>query len=344
MALPDWSFALGGPVATGRLRVVPEDFVVDEDLGFEPDGRGEHLFVQVRKREANTDWVARGLARWADVRPADVSYAGLKDRLAVTTQWFSVSLPGRDDPDPAALAVEGAEVVAMARHSRKLRRGTLRGNSFQLRIRELAGVPTEIEARLALVAAQGVPNYFGPQRFGREGHNVAKAAALFKGEWRERDRHKRGIYLSAARSYLFNQVLAARVAAGNWNRLLPGECAMLDGSGSFFRVETIDDVLLSRLASGDIHPSGPLWGRGGCPCGAQVAGLEDGLLAGDLALRAGLEAEGMKQERRALRLPVRDLTWSFEDSDTLRVSFWLPAGSYATAVLREIVRTAESID
>jgi tRNA pseudouridine13 synthase len=344
MSLPELPYAHGASVATGRLRATPEDFVVEEDLGFTPEGAGEHLFIQIRKREQNTDWVAKGLARWADVKPMDVSYAGLKDRMAVTTQWFCVGLPGKPDPDPAGFAVEGAEILAMVRHPRKLRRGVLKGNRFQLRVRELNGDHGAIEARLQQVAAQGVPNYFGPQRFGHGGRNVEKAVALFKGEWKERDRNKRGIYISAARSQLFNEVLAARVATHTWNTLVPGECIMLDGSGSFFKSETVDEALLARLHAFDVHPSGPLWGRGACPCGDEIAALESAAVEKETDLRAGLEAEGLKQERRALRLPVRELSWEFESAGTLTVRFWLPSGSYATAVLREIVASGEGID
>lgn len=334
----DWAYAHGGPAGQGWLRCEPEDFVVDEDLGFAADGQGEHVLVQVQKRGANTEWVARQLARFAGVRPMDVSYAGLKDRHAVTTQWFSVHLPGRAEPDWSGFAGEEYRVLDAVRHTRKLRRGALAGNRFAIRLREVSGPSEDIEQRLARIREQGVPNYFGEQRFGHEGGNLLRAAELFAGARREHDRAKRGMYLSAARSYLFNTVLSERVRQGSWNHALPGECLVLDGTASFFRASVIDDKLSARLALWDVHPSGPLWGRGLPPCGGEINDLEAAWLAPFEALRTGLERAGMEQERRSLRLAVEGLEWARE-GDALTLRFALAAGSYATAVLREVLRT-----
>jgi len=334
----DWAYAHGGAAARGMLRATPEDFVVEEDLGFAPDGQGEHVLVQVQKRGANTEWVARQLARFAGVRPMDVSYAGLKDRHALTTQWFSVHLPGRAEPDWSGFACDEYRVLAAGRHTRKLRRGALAGNRFVIRLHALAGDTGVLAARLAQIRERGVPNYFGEQRFGREGGNLARAAELFAGRRREHDRAKRGMYLSAARSYLFNTVLSHRVVQGTWDQALAGECLVLDGSASFFRAEAIDEKLQQRLVQWDIHPSGPLWGRGAPPCGSALNAMEADLLAPHEAFRKGLEQAGMEQERRPLRLAARDMAWELS-GDTLTVSFVLDAGSYATAVLREAVDT-----
>lgn len=338
--LPAWAHAFGPPPAAGVLRRCPEDFVVDEVLGFHPDGEGEHVLLWVRKRGANTDWVARQLARLAGVRPADVSYAGLKDRDAVTSQWFSLRLAGAAEPDWSALAVDGVEVLEAVRHRRKLRRGALEGNRFQITVRDLQGERGTVAARLQAMAARGVPNYFGPQRFGRGGGNLEQAEALFAGRLRERNRSRRGIYLSAARSFLFNQVLSQRVEAGNWDAVLDGEALILAGSRSFFVAETADAETARRVADNDIHPSGPLWGRGEPPVQGAVRLLEEEALAPYPLFREGLEAAGMKQERRALRLPVSGLEWGFEDDDALRLRFFLPAGAFATSVVREVVAEA----
>lgn len=335
----DWAYAHGGPAARGLLRVTPEDFVVEEDLGFAPDGQGEHVLVQVQKRGANTEWVARQLARFAGVRPMDVSYAGLKDRHALTTQWFSVHLPGRADPDWSGFASDEFRVLAAERHSRKLRRGALAGNRFVLRLHELSGDMEALRERLAHIGERGVPNYFGEQRFGRAGGNLARAVAMFGGR-REHDRAKRGMYLSAARSYLFNTVLSARVQQGTWDKALPGECLVLDGTSSFFRTDVIDETLAHRLAGWDVHPSGPLWGRGAAPCGSEMNATEAAWLTPFDAFRSGLEHAGMAQERRPLRLAARDLSWDLA-GETLTLSFALDAGSYATSVLREAVDTRE---
>lgn len=333
-----WAYAYGGPTARGVLRAAPEDFVVEEDLGFDADGQGEHVLVRVQKRGANTEWVSRQLARFAGVRPMDVSYAGLKDRHALTTQWFSVHLPGRADPDWTGFASEEYRVLSSVRHTRKLRRGALAGNRFVIRLRELTGDMDVLSERLTCIREQGVPNYFGEQRFGRDSGNLARAAALFAGNRREHDRAKRGMYLSAARSYLFNTVLSRRVQQGSWDRALPGECLVLDGSASFFRANDIDEKVTDRLGRWDVHPSGPLWGRGAPPCGHDLNAMEAALLAPYEVFRTGLECAGMEQERRPLRLAARGLNWDLEGG-TLTVSFSLTAGSYATSVLREAVVT-----
>lgn len=333
-----WAYAHGAPKATARLRSVPEDFIVDEVLGFEPDGEGQHLLLQLRKRNTNTDWLARQLARFAGVGAREVSYAGLKDRNALTTQWFSLDMAGREAPDWSAFALEGVEVLQVAPHRRKLRRGALRGNRFTLTLRELTADPAWLERRLGQIAARGVPNYFGEQRFGHNCGNLARAQALFAGQFKERDRHKRGLYLSAARAFLFNQVLSRRVELGNWDGCVPGEALALDHSHAYFVAEVDDPAQAGRLAVGEVHPSGPLWGRGRAPCQAEALALEAGVVEPYALLREGLERAGMQQERRALRLPVTDLQWEWLEAQTLQLGFYLPAGSYATAVLRELVR------
>lgn len=334
--LPDWPRALGAPEASARLRATPEDFCVDELREGEPDGEGEHLLLHIRKRNRNTDDVARALARQAGVRSRDVAYCGLKDRVAVTTQWFSIWLPGKADPDWAPILNDDLQLLSQARTRRKLQRGGLRGNRFTLLLREVQGSHELLEKRLAAVVESGVPNYFGEQRFGRDGGNLAAALAMFAGR-RVKDKHRRGLYLSAARSFLFNEVLAARVRAANWHQGLPGEALQLAGSRSFFVVEEIDAEISARLASGDVLPSGPLWGRGELPSQTAARALEEGALAPYEDFRAGLEAAGLKQERRALRLPVADLHWQWLDGgQDLQLCFSLPAGCYATAVLREL--------
>ncbi len=335
--LPDWPRALGAPEASARLRACAEDFRVDELRDGEPDGEGEHLLLHIRKRNRNTEEVARALARQAGVRARDVSYCGLKDRVAVTTQWFSVWLPGKADPDWSPLLGDDLELLGQARTRRKLQRGGLRGNRFSLVLREVRGDRTALEERLAVVAKQGVPNYFGEQRFGRDGGNLAAAVAMFGGR-RVKDRHRRGLLLSAARSFLFNEVLAARVRAGNWNQALPGEALQLSGSRSFFVVDEIDEAIEARLTSGDVLPSGPLWGRGGLPSAAAARAVEEQALAACGDFREGLEKAGLKQERRALRLAVADLRWRWlAEGRDLQLTFDLPAGTYATAVLRELI-------
>lgn len=330
----DWAFAQGLPTAKGRIRVEPEDFRVDETLGFFPDGEGAHRWLWVEKRGCNTEWVARQLARVADVHPRDVGFAGLKDRHAVTRQWFSVPLPAAQQPDWAALEAEGIRVLEAVAHSRKLRRGTLQGNRFALRISRVEGDRDEVERRLERIRSEGVPNYFGPQRFGREMGNLTLALELFRGEVRLRNRNRRSLALSAARSWLFNELLSRRVARGDWNRLLPGDVAALSGSNSVFKVGAPDDELMQRLRAGDIHPTGPLWGRGELMSQGDCRELETAVADAWPELAAGLEEAGLRQERRPLRLLPGELEWCWDSGD-LNVQMVLPAGAYATTVLRE---------
>jgi len=330
-------YAYGSPPLHGVLRRAPEDFQVDEDLGFVPSGEGEHVLVYVRKRGMNTADVARLLARHAGVPPREVSYAGLKDRHAVTSQWFSVSLPGKTEPDWSQINDANLTVIATARHRRKLRRGALTGNRFTLVVRELRGDLTSLPERLRRVAAEGVPNYFGEQRFGRE--NIARARRMLAGTLRVRDRFERGMYLSALRSQLFNEVLARRVENDTWSRPLRGDVMMLEGSRSFFVAETVDEVLLRRVADHDIHPSGPLWGRGELHSRHDVRAVEESALAAFDDDCVALAGEGLEMERRPLRLVPHGLQWETMGEAALQVSFALSAGAYATVVMRELLRT-----
>ncbi|EXJ16269.1 tRNA pseudouridine 13 synthase [Imhoffiella purpurea] len=328
--------AHGEPLGQGRLRVVPEDFQVEEHLGFEPDGEGDHLLLWVRKTGANTEWVARKLAALAGVQGSAVGYAGLKDRHAVTAQWFSVPRPRQGLPDWSELNAFGIEVREVHAHRRKLRRGALQGNRFRIRVRDVGLDPERLRECAAAIAGSGVPNYFGAQRFGRDDANLIHAGELFSGAARRVPRHLRGLWLSAARSQIFNQVLAARVERGDWDRPLDGDCLQLDGSHSFFLAERIDETLEERSRRMDLHPTGPLWGRGDLPTQGAVRSAEEAAAMPFEGWTAGLAAAGMDQERRALRLPVSDLEVESDTRDLL-VAFYLSAGSYATAVLREFV-------
>jgi len=334
--------AFGVPVLSARIRSAPEDFFVEELPGFEPSGEGEHLLLTVEKRGMNTAFAAKRIAAWAGIAEMGVGYAGLKDRHAVTRQRFSVHLPRKVAPDLGALANDDFKVVDSTWHSRKLPRGALAGNRFELVLREVGGDADAVEARLREVAAHGLPNWFGEQRFGRDGGNVAAALAMFAG--RRVRREQRSILISAARSELFNRVLAVRLAEGNWNRGLEGEVWMLAGSRSVFGPEPWSDALAQRLGEFDIHPTGPLWGAGEPRTLADARACEERALHDDdaLALRAGLEHEGLRQERRALRLIPAGLAWSWLAPDALRLEFALPPGSYATAVLHELGEVADA--
>ena len=333
--------AHGAPALAATIRATAEDFRVEELPGFEPSGSGEHLLLTIEKRGMNTAFVAERLAQWAGIPELGIGYAGLKDRHAVTCQRFSVHLPKKVAPELAAIDYDGGQgerlrVLEHSWHSRKLPRGALAGNRFVLVLRDVVGDRAAIEQRLDAIAARGVPNYFGEQRFGRAGDNVAQALAMFAG--RRVRREERSALLSAARSALFNRVLAERVRRGCWDTPLDGEVWALAGSRSVFGPQPFDDALAQRLAGFDIHPSGPLWGRGELRTTGAAAQLEREVLddAEALALRAGLERAGLEQERRALRLRPDQLEWRWIDAAALEVSFALPPGTYATTVLAEL--------
>ena len=328
--------AHGAPVLSASIRSVPEDFFVEEIDAFPASGAGEHLLLQVEKRGMNTAFAAKLLAQWAGVGEQAIGYAGLKDRHAVTRQRFSVHLRGRPAPAVDTLQADGLRVLGHVWHAKKLPRGALAGNRFRLVLRDVQGARAGIDARLRAIAEVGVPNYFGEQRFGREGANLGNALAMFAGK--RFARAQRTHLLSAARSELFNRVLAARVRDGSWNRGLEGEVWVLDGSRSVFGPEPWSEALAERLERFDIHPGAPLWGRGEPRTTGAARRTEESALAGDdaMALRAGLESAGLRQERRATRLRPDAMEWEWPGDDALVLRFSLPPGTYATTVLQEL--------
>jgi tRNA pseudouridine13 synthase len=327
--------AHGLPGTAAQFRAAAEDFLVEEELGFAPFGSGPHVLLRVRKVNANTGWVARELARIAGCRVNEVGYAGLKDRKAIAVQWFSVPRP-RSAPDWLTVAAADFCVLEAHAHNRKLPRGALAGNRFTLRLRPQHGSALALAAalapRLELIARAGVPNYFGPQRFGREGSNLERLDT----DLRTLPFAERGFVLSAARSVVFNAVLAARVLEGSWQQLVAGDLANLEGRGSFFAVAEPDETLAARCAQLQIHPTGPLWGQGAPESGAEVLRLETQVAARFARECAACAAAGMRQERRSLRLAVHELTATAE-GEALQLRFRLGRGSFATAVLRELI-------
>ncbi len=324
---------------SGVIRSCPEDFQVDEIQSFTASGQGEHVWLHIKKTGENTDWVAGQLAKIAEVPRRDVSFAGMKDRNAVTTQWFSVQMPGREAPNWQAFLADSIEVLDEKRHDRKLKRGTLEGNHFRITIREFKGSEEQLKAIIDQIKQQGIPNYFGEQRFGHGGFNIQKAEQWFKGEFKVKSRQKRSIYLSAARSWIFNHILSERVKNGNWNQALDGDVFMLDGTKSSFS-EDIDPTIIKRVAQQDIHPTGVLWGRGRLLSTNKTAELEQKIADQFPVLCDGLKRNGLKQERKSLRLTVKDLSYEITDvqkeNSKVTLNFTLPAGAYATSVLTEI--------
>lgn len=330
------AYAFGEPRIYGSIRTKVEDFRVDEIPSVVPDNEGDHLLLRIRKTSANTDWAAARLAEALGVARRDVSYAGRKDRHAITSQWFSARLPGAEPRDWQGRLPGCLQVLASHRHRRKLRRGALAGNRFEIVVRQLNGEIESLSERVAHVRAEGVPNYFGSQRFGRDGGNVAAAEDLFLGKTGKLRRNRREMLISAARSYIFNEVLARRVADASWNTLMVGDVAGLAGSHSVFPVKELDDSLRERAMLHDIHPTGPLWGRGELMSRGEVAALESGIAHRNEALARGLERAGLAHARRPLRLSVPGIEAEVQ-GDTATLRFQLDPGCYATVVLRELL-------
>lgn len=329
-------YFLGAPEGSGSIRSRAEDFRVAELPLVDPSGEGTHLWLEVEKRGANTHWVAEKLAAAAGIHPRDVGYAGLKDRRAVTTQWFSVALQEASSPEWESWQIPEARILQARHHTRKLKRGALRGNRFRIVLRDLAGDVEGLEERIRAVAASGVPNYFGPQRFGHGGRNVERGIRWLTHGGRL-PRNKKSVYLSAVRSELFNRVLSARVEQGNWNRIIDGDVAVLDGSRSLFACRMPDPDLERRCACFDIHPTGPLPGSGGrLPAERSALEIETSALAENQVVISGLASAGLEAARRSLRLYPEQFEWTWEGPD-LVLAFQLPAGGYATSVLRELV-------
>lgn len=339
----NFNYAAGAaPVARALFKQTPEDFQVTEELGFELDAneQGEHHWLQVKKRGANTDFVARQLAQHADVAMKQVSYSGIKDRQAVTTQWFSVQLPATQVMDWSTLQNDEFEILIARKQGRKLRRGTHKRNFFRICLRDCTGRDA-LDTALKQVKARGVPHYYGPQRFGHNGGNMERALAMFSGK-RVRDRNLRSLLLSSARSYIFNHYVSRRLAALPDTPVLAGDVMLLNGTNSFFTAESIDETLLSRIQDHDIVVSGPLWGRGESPAQDAAKTLESHLQTDFSELCSGLEQAGLKQERRAMFLYPEHLEWTWQD-DNCVLTMSLPAGAYATSVLREVAELRETL-
>lgn len=333
--------AYGGTLAQASLKSYPQDFIVEETLSFPFTGEGEHLYLRLRKTNANTDWVGRQLARQLGVAMRDIGYAGLKDRHAVTSQWFSLPAKTITQEKLNALQIDGVELLETVLHTRKLRKGAIQLNRFTICLRDLVVEPEILRHRLAQIREQGVPNFYDEQRFGHHRGNLAAACQMFNRAIRP-SRFQRGLYLSAARAWIFNQILAARITRLNWNSVVSGDVFWLEGTKRFFVPTPGDEQLTSRLAAGDIHTTGALWGEGDLISAEDVAKLEVETAEQWPALSRGLIATRLTQDRRALRVIPRDFSFDYDSAQQcLILRFSLPSGAYATALLREVVTTVQ---
>jgi len=339
MDMQNLTWLQGQPAASGLIKASAEDFVVTEDLGFRPDGDGEHLLLRILKSGCNTRFVADALAKFLKVHPREVSFAGQKDRHAVTEQWFCVRLPGKEMPDMAAFNLEGCQVLEFARHRRKLRLGALKGNQFTLVLREISD-RQEVEQRLTRIAGLGVPNYFGSQRFGINGNNLHQARRWAESATPLRDRNKRSFWLSAARSALFNHIVSQRLAEYAADRLLDGDALQLAGRGSWFvATEPEREALQRRIDEGELLITAALPGDGEWGTRQDALAFEQRCVSEETALLGLLSRERVEAARRAMLVKPQALQWNWWDDVTLELKFWLPAGSFATSVVRELINT-----
>ena len=325
------------PKQTALLKAECADFVVKENLGYSMAGDGEFVAVRVRKTDANTLFVGEKLTQFARISARNMSYAGLKDRRAVTEQWFSLQMPGKTTPDFGDFQLEGIEILEVTRHNRKIRTGSLDGNYFDILLRN-AMETDDLKVRLENLSKFGFPNYFTEQRFGRDGHNLTQALRWAKGEIQVKDRKKRSFYLSAARSEVFNLVVSERLKQGVANRVLPNDIVQLSGSHSWFVSDEKEelDVLQLRLEQGDLQLTAPLIGETAQP----ACSLENDIVQQHQDIVNLMKQERLKPARRPLLMKPKDFNWQFEETG-LRLKFYLPAGSYATALVRELVNIEE---
>ncbi len=365
--LSSLNYAYGQPDCQAIYKVIPQDFIVEEQIAYELSGEGEHLWCWVEKTGENTDWVLQQLAKWAGVSPSKVGVAGQKDRHAVTRQWFSIQLPGLVNPNIQGFKAQNISILKTIRHHRKLQTGGLSGNRFTVVVRNIQPVKGEdtdviqsLQARLNLIKEQGVPNYYGEQRFGIHGRNVKQGEKLVAGELPKVKRNQKSLFLSAIRSWMFNVLLSERIQQNNWNQLLPGDVLQLQGSNKWF----IDDDsvgLAERVAVLDVHPTGALFGKGELPTEKEALALEQSVANRFHDWISGLDGYGVNQDRRALRLLPLDLEWQWiaisqhtqalneafdklalksdwANAPVLQLSFSLRAGSYATMAMRELLQ------
>ncbi len=336
---------------SAKLKSQLNDFIVEENIPVVFSGEGEHCWIYVKKSSCNTDWVAQQLAQFCGVKKMAVAYAGLKDRHGVTSQWFSVQLPGKPTPDWTEFetgfsdegSAENIVVLQSFRHNRKLQRGALESNAFKITLRDLTDSSDNmfalLQQRCDEIAQKGVPNYFGSQRFGRNYNNLSQASKMFSNPRFKLAKQKRSMYLSAARSWMFNCILSERISRGVWNKRLVGDVFMLDGKSACFKDEIIEaavnEELNQRLAINEIHPTAALYGDGEGMTTAQTMELESQVFDQFPVYRDGLLAARLQAQRRACRVIPRQLE-CHRENDCFVLSFSLPSGSYATMVLSEI--------
>lgn len=331
----NYPYAYGTPKSSAQFKATPEDFQVHEFFNEPFSGEGEHILLKIEKRGLNTEEVVRSLSRLINKPTKLISYAGLKDKQALTTQWLSVHVPGEVILGIEQLSAPGWRVLECTRHNKKLRPGFLAGNRFVIRLQDLTE-PDEFKQRVQKVVDFGVPNYFGEQRFGRQAANLLRAEEVLVQGRKVKDKFLRGLYYSAARSWLFNLILAKRVEDDSWNTIIPGDVLQLNGSNSIFVADEIDETLVLRVKDKDLSPASPLPGKSKNKVKSEAAALIQNVYEQWQAWIQGLEQQGLEEAWRANILHAEQLHYELDEQGAV-LTFTLEAGAYATTVLRELV-------
>ena len=375
------AYAFKPPEFSAQFKTVPADFVVDEISNTELSGAGEHLWCWVEKQQQNTDWVAGKLAKWAQTSKRNVGYAGQKDRHAVTRQWFSIHLPGKQDPDMATFNVDGVRVIRLKRHHRKLQRGDLQGNLFKITLTNFDSIlgddvvidslQANLELRLNQLKKYGFPNYFGEQRFGWQGNNLLEAEKLFiasadkdafrkqKRRQNQSQRNKQGLYISSARSWMFNEVLSQRVKSQTWNKYIDGDLVKLHSECKSLASEINKSVyhtegLMEHVLKQELKPAATLFGDAALMTSGPAYEIEKQIQLKHENWMQGLQNMRAQPDCRALQVLPQDFNWHWclknqsnqhepDNYKQLRLilNFALPAGSFATVLIRELVKAVE---
>ncbi|AKE52408.1 tRNA pseudouridine(13) synthase TruD [Kangiella geojedonensis] len=336
----EWSRLHGKPLSTARFKSKMSDFVVEEHLRFELSGEGAHHFLYIEKQNINTDIVVQKLMRFAEVKPTDIGYAGKKDRFAIARQWFSVQLPLLREINWSEFNDDEVTVLDSRRHDKKLRIGAVKFNHFDIRLRDLDADKESFQKRLDNVISEGFPNYFGEQRFGRDGANLTRGIDLLMKNKRLKNRNLQGLLFSAVRSFLYNHVVSERISKGLSATLLDGDFVMLSGSEKGFVVEDLD-AEQSRYTDNDILLTAPLAGSRPQPMNKALT-FESDCLAKYQVLIEKLANKRFNEERRALLCFPQNVTSNWHNDTELTLSFDLPKGAFATSFLREIVSLVET--
>ena len=334
-----WPRLLSPPVASGSIRHQPQDFIVEEIPAYLPCGQGEHVFVELQKTDLTTDKVIREFAQYFQVSPNEIGTAGMKDRRAVTRQW--ISLPHRNN----ALTIitnfshPNMEIRQVGLHNNKLKTGHLKGNRFDITVRGIdPAYRQEIDQRCQQLITTGVPNYFGPQRFGPDGINEQKGLRILLGGKKRCDRRGLRFLLNAVQAAMFNDLLALRISENLFSRALLGDILVKGESGGCF-VCTDAEGDQTRIDRFEIHPTGPMFGPKMMQPENKPAQMEALIMQ-----RYQIGQEQFKRfskltrgARRALRIDISCLQASWEKDGSYRLRFQLPSGSYATTLINELI-------